>query len=128
MLLRFTAIVLLAGALSGRFLAADTSKTKEENAKIYEIGPDIQPPKLVHVVDPEFDPKSEEAFTSGVVRMQIVVTTEGNVKDPKVVSGLNERQNSKAIEAVKKWRFKPALHQDKPVNVKVTVEVNFHLL
>jgi TonB family protein len=126
--LRFIAIVLLAGALSGRFLGADTSKDREEDAKVYDIGPDVQPPKLVHVVEPEFDPKSEEAFTSGVVRMQIVITTEGNVKDPKVVAGLNERQNDKAIEAVKKWRFKPALRQNKPVNVKVTVEVSFHLL
>jgi TonB family protein len=128
MSLRFIAIVLLAGALSGRFLGADASKDKEEDAKVYDIGPDVQPPKLVHVVEPEFDPKSEEAFTSGVVRMQIMVTMEGDVKNPKVVSGLNERQNDKAMEAVKKWRFKPALRQNKPVNVKVTVEVSFHLL
>lgn len=128
MLLRFIAIVLMTGALWGQLLGAETAKDKENDAKIYELGPDVQPPKLVHVVEPEFDPKSEEAFTSGVVRMQIVVTTEGSVKDPKVLSGLNDRQNSKAIEAVKKWRFKPALHENKPVSVKVTVEVTFHLL
>jgi len=37
--------------------------------------------------------------------------------------GLDE----KAIEAVKKWRFVPAMKDGKPVAVQVNVEVNFHL-
>ena len=88
----------------------------------------MQPPKLIHVVEPAFDPKSEEAFTSGVVRIRIVVTLEGGVRDPKVIAGLNDRQDKKAVEAVTQWRFKPARRQGEPVNVRATVEVNFHLL
>jgi protein TonB len=37
--------------------------------------------------------------------------------------GLDE----KAIEAVKQYRFKPAIKDGKPVMVNVTVEVNFKL-
>jgi periplasmic protein TonB len=107
--------------------AADHS-TKDRIETVYDIGGDVQPPKLVHVVEPAFDPKSEEAFTSGVVRIQIVVTIEGGVRDPKVVAGLNDRQDKKAVEAVTQWRFKPATRQGEPVNVRATVEVNFHLL
>ena len=106
--------------------AADHAKDNSET--IYDIGGDVQPPKLIHVVEPAFDPKSEEAFTSGVVRIQIVVTLEGGVRDPKVIAGLNDRQDKKAVEAVTQWRFKPALRQGEPVNVRATVEVNFHLL
>jgi periplasmic protein TonB len=106
--------------------AADHGKDNSET--VYDIGGDVQPPKLIHVVEPAFDPKSEEAFTSGVVRIQIVVTLEGGVRDPKVVAGLNDRQDRKAVEAVTQWRFKPALRQGEPVNVRATVEVNFHLL
>jgi protein TonB len=109
-----------------RTRAADHSSKTDET--VYDIGGDVQPPKLIHVVEPEFDPKSEEAFTSGVVRIQIVVTHEGSVRDPKVVAGLNERQDKKAVVAVTQWRFKPALRQGDPVNVRATVEVNFHLL
>lgn len=124
------AAVLLLGAVAGNRLNADTEKQKEkeQDSKVYEIGPEIQPPKLVHVVEPEFDPKSEEAFNSGVVKMQIVITNDGAVKDPKVLSGINERQDGKAMEAVKKWIFKPATRSGKPVNVRVSVEVSFHLL
>jgi periplasmic protein TonB len=106
--------------------AADHGKDNSET--VYDIGGDVQPPKLIHVVEPAFDPKSEAAFTSGVVRIQIVVTLEGGVRDPKVVAGLNDRQDRKAVEAVTQWRFKPALRQGEPVNVRATVEVNFHLL
>ena len=106
--------------------AADHAKDSSET--VYDIGGDVQPPKLVHVVEPAFDPKSEEAFTSGVVRIRIVVTLEGGVRDPKVIAGLNDRQDKKAVEAVTQWRFKPAQRQGEPVNVRATVEVNFHLL
>ena len=121
------AFALLCCLLSGLpARAADHAKDNSET--IYDIGGDVQPPKLIHVVEPAFDPKSEEAFTSGVVRIQIVVTLEGGVRDPKVIAGLNDRQDKKAVEAVTQWRFKPALRQGEPVNVRATVEVNFHLL
>jgi TonB family protein len=101
---------------------------KSEDGKVYEIGPDVQSPKLLHVVEPEFDPKSETAFTSGVVRLQVVVTTEGNIRDPKVLAGINDTQNKKAIEAAEKWKFKPGTREGKPVNVRVVIELQFHLL
>jgi TonB family protein len=37
--------------------------------------------------------------------------------------GLDE----KAIEAVRQWRFQPALKDGRPVDVQITVEVQFHL-
>lgn len=108
----------------------DASKTteKKQDDPIYDIGGDVKPPKLVHVVEPEFSGHSEQAFVSGVVKIQMIVTSEGMPKEPKVLSGLGEVQDKKAVEAVEQWRFKPATKGDKPVNVRVTVEVNFHLL
>ena len=50
------------------------------------------------------------------------------MKDPKILAGPNERQDKAAIDAVMKWRFKPGLKKGEPVNVRATVEVNFHLL
>ena len=37
--------------------------------------------------------------------------------------GLDE----KAIEAVRKWKFEPAMKDGKPVAVQISVEVNFRL-
>lgn len=104
------------------------NQTKETEEQVYEIGGDVEPPQLVHVVEPEFDPKSEEAYVSGTIKLQIVVTKAGSVKEPKVLTGPNERQDKAAIAAVLQWRFKPGTKKGEPVNVRATVEVNFHLL
>jgi TonB family protein len=126
------AVVCLLGARLDAHLWSDDGKhetqTKEVKEQIYEIGGDVEAPKLIHVVEPEFNPKSEEAFVSGTIKLQIVVTKEGSVKDPKILTGPNERQDKAAIDAVMKWRFKPGLKKGEPVNVRATVEVNFHLL
>ena len=105
--------------------AEDKNKDAE---KVYDIGGAVQSPKLIHVVEPEFDPKSEDAFTTGVVKIQIIVTSRGDVKDPKVLTGGSAQQSKKAVDAVLQWRFKPGLLNGQPVNVRATVEVNFHLL
>jgi len=37
--------------------------------------------------------------------------------------GLDEN----AIEAVKSWKFEPAMKDGQPVRVEIAIEVNFHL-
>jgi protein TonB len=112
---------------------ANQVKSNQETAgnsqeKIYDIGGDVLPPKLIHVVEPQFNPKSEEVYVSGTIKIQIIITKDGGVKDPKVLAGKNERQDKAATDAVLQWRFKPALRGSEPVSVRATVEVNFHLL
>lgn len=103
----------------------ETGKSQEQ---IYDIGGDVLPPKLIHVVEPQFNPKSEEVYVSGTIKIQIVITKNGGVKNPKVLAGKNERQDKAATDAVLQWRFKPASREGEPVSVRATVEVNFHLL
>jgi protein TonB len=45
----------------------------------------------------------------------------------RVVRGLWFGLDTKAMEAVKQWRFDPALKEGKPVNVQISVEVDFRL-
>jgi protein TonB len=44
-----------------------------------------------------------------------------------VVRGLGFGLDARAIEAVKQWRFQPALKDGRPVNVQISVEVGFRL-
>ncbi|HEX4230344.1 MAG TPA: energy transducer TonB [Bryobacteraceae bacterium] len=104
-----------------------TEKPKSDE-KIYEVGGDVKAPKLTHYVEPEFSSSSKEAFVDGVVKIETVVTTEGLPTKLKIVSGLNTEEDKTAMEAVKEWRFRPGTKGDTPVNVKVTVELDFHLL
>lgn len=123
---RFT----LALATAPLLWAIDDKDDKKDDAKekVYVPGGDVKPPKLLHYVEPAFSPNSKEAFVEGVVRISTVVTTDGGVKDFHVVSGLNAEEDHTAVEALKQWKFQPGTKAGQPVNVRVTVEINFHLL
>lgn len=107
----------------------DTDKDKKAaTAEVYEPGGAVKAPKLLHYVEPAFSSQSKEAFIEGIVKISTVITTEGQPSDPRVVNGLNAEEDRTAVEALKQWRFQPGTKDGKPVNVKVTIEVAFHLL
>lgn len=104
------------------------AKSEDSNDKIYEPGGDVKSPKLVHYVEPAFSPSSKEAFVEGTVKISTVVTREGVATNLHVTSGLNTEEDKTAVEAVKQWKFEPGTKAGQPVNVRVMVEVTFHLL
>lgn len=114
---------------------ADDKASKEKdggkNAKdenVYEPGGDVKPPKLVHYVEPSFSPNSKEAYVEGTVKISTIVTVDGVPTELHVVSGLNSEEDRTALDALKQWKFEPGTKQGQAVNVRVTVEVSFHLL
>lgn len=115
---------------SALLLADDTKtpKNSDSNDPVYTPGGDISRPKLIHYVEPAFSTDAKDAFVEGVVTLSVVVTKEGLPAELHVTKGLNDKQNLSATEAVKQWRFQPGAKAGKPVNVRVNVEVEFHLL
>jgi TonB family protein len=76
----------------------------------------------------EFSDEARKAKYQGTVEVTFVVDTKGNPQNPRVVRPLGMGLDEKAIEAVMKYRFKPAMRDGKtPVPVLVTVAVDFHL-
>jgi TonB family protein len=121
----------LMGSLAGVPLQAaesDNDTKPEGDDKIYEPGGDVKGPKLLHYVEPAFSPSAKEAFVEGTVKISTVVTREGVATRLRVTSGLNAEEDRTATEAVKQWKFQPGTKAGQPVNVRVTVEVTFHLL
>jgi len=105
-------------------------ENKPDNAedKVYEVGGEVKSPKLVHYVEPAFSPKSKEAYVEGTVKLSTIVTKAGEATNTQVLSGLNAEEDRTAIEALKQWKFEPGTRNERPVNLRVTVEINFHLL
>lgn len=59
--------------------------------------------------------------------MGLVVDEKGNPTNLRVISGLGMGLNEKALEAVKNWKFEPAMKDGKPVPADIYAEVFFHL-
>lgn len=122
MIALFCIFVLLAPQTAG------DNKNAPSKVVVYQPGGDVKPPKLIHYVEPAFSSSSKEAFVEGVVRISTVVKSDGVPSDTHISKGLTSEEDQKALDAVAKWRFQPGTKNDQPVNVRVTVEVEFHLL
>jgi len=95
---------------------------------LYRIGGGVSNPQLVHSVDPEFSDEARRAKYQGICLVSIIVDAQGNPQNPRVVRALGMGLDEKAIEAIKQFKFKPAMKDGKtPVPVMITVEVNFRL-
>lgn len=95
---------------------------------VYRVGGGISPPVPLYKVEPEYSEEARKAKFQGTVILSIVVDERGLPGSFKVVRPLGLGLDEKAIEAVQKWRFRPAYKDGKPVAVMATVEVNFRLL
>jgi len=63
----------------------------------------------------------------GSVKLFGYVGTDGKFHDPKVVRSLDPTLDALAVEAVGRWKFKPATRDGVPVNCSLTIEMNFKL-
>lgn len=94
---------------------------------IMTVGGGVAAPHLVHSVEPEFTQAAREANFQGNVLIQLIVDSQGNPQDIRVTRRLGMGLDEKAIEAVRQYRFKPAMYQGHPVSVQIVIEVAFHL-
>lgn len=83
----------------------------------------------VPIVTPEaeFSDEARRAKYQGAVMVSIIVDSRGIPQNPRIVRSLGMGLDEKALDAVRRYRFKPAMKDGKPVAVVMTVEVNFRL-
>jgi periplasmic protein TonB len=91
------------------------------------IGGGVSAPVLLFSPDPEFSEEARKAKFMGVVTVNLWVDEKGNPTHVRVLRGVGMGLDEKALEAVKQYKFKPAMEGGKPVLVELNVEVNFQI-
>jgi TonB family protein len=94
---------------------------------VFKVGGGISAPQPVTTPDPEYTEEARNAKTQGTCVLWLIVDQQGHPRDIRVVRGLGFGLDARAIEAVKQWRFQPAMKDGQPVNVQISVEVGFKL-
>lgn len=95
---------------------------------LYHVGGGISAPIQLNEVEAEFSDEARRAKYQGVCIVQIIVDAQGNPRNPRVVRALGMGLDEKALEAVMKYKFKPAMKDGKtPVPVPINIEINFRL-
>ena len=95
---------------------------------VYQVGGRISLPVLVVQPEAEFSDEARRAKYQGLCLIGLIVDAQGNPQNVHVVRALGMGLDEKAMEAVRQYKFKPAMKDGKtPVPVELTIEVNFRL-
>jgi len=94
---------------------------------VFKVGGGISAPQAIATPDPEYTEEARNAKTQGTVILWLIVDDQGKPRDIRIVRGLGFGLDARAIDAVKQWKFEPAMKDGHPVNVQISVEVGFKL-
>jgi TonB family protein len=85
-------------------------------------------PVCLYCPIPQYSDEARKAKYQGTVVLQVTITTDGKAINISVVKSPGLGLEEKAVEAVKGWKFKPAVGPSgKPVATIVPIEVTFRL-
>ncbi len=110
--------------------ARATGSPGDERAAASEAPPvtENSSPALLWKVEPDYTEEARRAKRQGTVQIHLVVDAAGHATRLLIIHPLGFGMDEQAMEAVTKWRFKPAIKDGKPVSRSATIQVNFRLL
>lgn len=128
----------------------DEARLKEARAKIAEMErqtPDIEArqrevqksiaemqksqsdrkAKVIYKVEPSYTEEARNKKIEGSVLLGLTIDHDGLPQNIQIKRSLEPSLDQAAVEAVRKWRFLPAIKDGQPVSMWITVEMNFTL-
>jgi protein TonB len=87
----------------------------------------IEPPVPVRTVAPKYPESMRRDGSSGVVTVSCTIDEKGNVQEPKVEKASNTVFAEPALEALRKWKFKPATKGGTAVAIHVSFPIQFSI-
>jgi TonB family protein len=75
----------------------------------------------------EFSDEARRNKYQGICMISVIVDARGYPRNLRVIRSLGMGLDEKALEAVQRYRFKPAMKDGKPVAAMISVMVNFRL-
>ena len=88
----------------------------------------VTAPVLIQGLDPEYTDQARRDWKEGTCVLSAVVGKDGRTYNITPVVTLGDGLDERAIEAVKKWKFKPATKDSQPVPFLAVVDVAFRLM
>jgi len=90
------------------------------------IAGNVEASNLINAVRPVYPPLAKMARQQGTVKFQATVGKDGTMEDLQLISGPPLLVQA-AMDAMKKWTYKPMMLNGAPVEVVTTIDVNFTL-
>lgn len=118
--------ICLAGLMSLLLTSIVAAQEARPSPKSVHPIPLDRPLKPLHAPKADYPALAKKARIQGKVELEALIGRDGKVKKLRVLSG-HPLLAQAALEAVKKWCYKPTLIEGEPVEVVTLVEVPFRL-
>jgi len=127
------AVVLLSGLLcaSGMQSAAPSPtptpvQESPKQPKKIRVSSGVAHSMLRHDVEPVYPSEARERHITGDVLLRILIDTSGNVTNVRVEKGEPILVDA-AVEAVKKWKYRPYVLDGEPVEMDAPILIKFRM-
>lgn len=89
--------------------------------------PGVTPPVALESAALAYPELARRAHVEGIVVLEAIIGADGSVRDVRVLRSANPLLDTAALEAVRRWRYRPARIGERPVAVFLSVVVTFSL-
>ena len=101
--------------------ASDLKRTEIEKSELDKKA------KLIYKVEPKYPDDARAKKIEGSVLLGLTIDHGGLPQNIQIKRSLDPSLDQAAVEAVRQWRFEPAIKDGQPVSMWITVEVYFRL-
>lgn len=84
-------------------------------------------PEAVSQVAPTYPTELKKAKVEGVVTLLFVLDETGRVEDPRVENSTRPEFEKPALEAIRKWRYRPGMKDGQAVRTYIKVPIRFRM-
>ena len=115
------------GALAGfgDIRALTAAESVQEDA--FDVADLEKRPEAVAQVAPTYPAELRKAKIEGSVTLVMILGEDGRVEDPRVENSSRPEFEKPALEAIRKWRFRPGEKDGKPVRSYLRIPMKFRV-
>ncbi len=92
---------------------------------VYRPGGAVSAPRLIKEVKPKYTSEALANRVQGTVVLEVIVTADGCASQIRIVRSLDAGLDEEGVTAVAQWRFEPGRLGGAPVDVLVTIMLDF---
>lgn len=114
------------GALAMNLLGG-SADAAQDLAQALDVADLDKPPTLIAAVPPVYPAELKRARVEGVVSLVFVLTESGVVEEARVESSSRPEFERPALEAIRRWRFKPGMKDGEVVRTYMRQPIRFRV-
>jgi protein TonB len=115
------------GALAGFGEIHSLTAAQTIQEETFDVSELEQKPEPVSQVAPVYPSELRKAKIEGLVTVVFVLNEEGRVEEPRVENSSHPEFEKPALEAIRKWRFRPGVRAGQPVRAYIRIPMRFRV-